>query len=446
MVDSILKSQEETIEKTIETSDFLSGGLLNPTQQRTFVVLLKRFSVLLSRVRTIQMPTPQMEIDKLHVSEPITESIDENTSTANTAKPKINQVTLQARKLKSGWNITTETLQGNIERDGFEQTVINTMTSRIATDLEMLAIQGDTSISPAATDPESVLLRRLDGWHVQSQSAHVLDIGGANMQHGIFSEMKRTMPRQFRNDPGMRFIMSDSLITDWQDVLSDRETDLGDRSIERGGTGLRPYGIEIVRVQLIPDDLPVTVSSGASPGEVDGVRAEPYTFVTGSNDTLLLTISGVPVTVTFPQGTLDGVEVYSAINSAIVTAGAAGIAFDNGENKLRIRTTATGAGASVVVGTLGAGSTANSTLGFPDAGVTGTGAAASGTLNEGSFVWLANPRNFIWGILDGTRIFTEFNKDFDRIETIVYNQVDAKIENLNALVLGENVRRKSMIV
>ena len=59
---------------------------------------------------------------------------------------------------------------------------------------------------------------------------------------------------------------------------------------------------------------------------------------------------------------------------------------------------------------------------------------------------LTNPRNLLWGVLDGTRMFTEFNKDFDRIETVLFNQTDAEIENPDALVLGINLRRKRHVV
>ena len=57
---------------------------------------------------------------------------------------------------------------------------------------------------------------------------------------------------------------------------------------------------------------------------------------------------------------------------------------------------------------------------------------------------LCNPRNLIFGMLDSTRIFSEFEKNYDRIETIMYNHVDAKIENLDAMVLIDNVRLRAL--
>ncbi len=76
----------------------------------------------------------------------------------------------------------------------------------------------------------------------------------------------------------------------------------------------------------------------------------------------------------------------------------------------------------------------------------GADAGTANTVFEGSFIWLANPKNFIAGVLDGTRIFTEFNKNTDQIETIIYNQVDAQVENVDAIVKAKNLRRRTLIL
>ena len=428
------------IEKTIETSDFLNGGLLNPEQQTRFITLVKRFATLLPLSRSVRMPQAKMEIDKLYVGEPVTESVDENTSTATPAKPKFSKVELEARKVKSSWNISTETLQSNIEQNNFETTVMGAMTARISTDLEMLAIRGDTSISPALTDPVSKLLRRLDGWAKRTEGAHVLDAGGAEIQKGIFAEMKRMLPQQYKNDPNLRWFVADTIADDWLDVLSGRETALGDNALQ--GAGIAPLGIPLVKVPLIPDDLPVPVRTGPSPAAIIGLRFGPFLIITGSNDKLDLKVDGgATVSVTLPAGTLDTVTVARAINDALAAAPAAGLAEDDNDGQLKIQTRTKGAASSIEI--LASG-TAQDTLGLSVGTV--SGADSGGSVPEGSFIWLANPKNLIWGILDGTRIFTEFNKDFDRIESVVYNQVDARIENIDAIVKCKNVRRRTLII
>lgn len=432
---------EEIIEKTIETSDFLNSGLLNPEQQDRFIVLVKKFSTLLPMVRFVRMPQPKMDIDKLHVGEPVTESADENTDTGNLSKPKFNKVELVAKKVRSAWNISTETLQGNIEQNNFESTVMQAMTARIATDLEMLGIQGDSSI--VGTDPVSRLLKRLDGWALQTEEGHILDAGGEPIQKGIFAEMKRMMPKQYRNDPGLRWIISDTIANDWLDTLADRETDVGDRAL--GGSGIAPYGIPMIQVALIPDDLPVTAGAAANSAQVAGTQYGPFTFATGHTDiSINIDGAGAVVVAFLTTRIYETFELAKAINDAYVTAHGAAykyVARDDGDGNLLFVSPTTGAGSSVaIVATV---NDAYAILGLT-VGVT-TGAASGGTVLEGSFIWLANPLNFIWGILDGTRIFTEFNKNYDRIESIIYNQVEAKVENLDAVVKCVNVRRKQLV-
>ena len=172
---------EELIEKTIATSDLLTGGLLNPMQQTQFITLVKKFSVLLPLVRFIRMPRPLMDIDKLWIGEPITESVDEATDTGNLARAKFQRLVLRAQKIRSAWNITTEVLQGNIEQNEFEGTIMNTMSERVATDLEDMAINGDVGIPAADVTPRARLLRRLNGWNLQTESAHLLDVRGASI-------------------------------------------------------------------------------------------------------------------------------------------------------------------------------------------------------------------------------------------------------------------------
>jgi len=64
---------------------------------------------------------------------------------------------------------------------------------------------------------------------------------------------------------------------------------------------------------------------------------------------------------------------------------------------------------------------------------------------EGTFVWLANPENFVWVMVLKTAIFSEFEKDFDRMEFTTYSYHDFVIENEDAIVKLENVRRRNLL-
>lgn len=437
-----MNDNEELLRKSITTADLADGGTLNAEQQDRFVTFVKKFSVLLPQVRFMRMPQPLMDIDKLHAGEPVTEAAAENEEATLNAAPKYNKVTLSAQKLRSSWLISTEVLQSNIEQNAFEDTVMATFAERIATDLELLAIRGDSSLAPGTT-PEEKLLQTFDGWRVQADSAHVLDAGGETISKELFVEAKRTLPKQYRNDPGLRWLASDTIVDDWLNDLSERATPVGDQAL--AGTGVNPSSIPLVRVPLIPDDESLSLTE-ATPAEVQGNLDGPFVFTAGVNDILDLDINnGGERNITFTAGTLDASQVASEINAVFVANGDTAVARVE-DGRIQIRTTNTGAAAEIEVDDAAGGSTANTVLGLPDGVVSlGSDAGVADTLNEGSYMFLTNPKNLVWGILDGTRIFTEFNPRRDRIEVVVYNQCDAKIENLDSLVLVKNVRRKSLI-
>jgi len=449
-----VQSQEEIL-KSIETGDYLGGqGLLTREQQKQFIVLLKRYSSIFGSVRTVVMPQAAMDINKLHIGEPITVSLSENTNPAQDNKVLSNQVHLDAKKTRASYDITTEVLQQSIEGDEFELTVMRSMAARAALDLEYLALLGDESLTPAPNDKLGNLLAGNDGWFKQAQQGHVLDLNGSEIEPGIFSEMIRMLPPQYRGDPGLRFIVGETTIIDWQDTLQGRQTGLGDAALGDMGPSRSPYGKRFLSVPIIPDDMPLTVSESV-PAVLKGFSFGPYQIVPNSNDQLIVAVNGgAALTITFTTDTSEGSvletrTIVAQINAAFAAApGGAlrAVAYDDGYGRVTIKTLDTGAARSLAV-TVGGARDISRTLGLSDgvAPVSVAGSDNTGLIREGTFIMLTNPRNLLWGVLDGTRMFTEFNKDFDRIETVVYNQTDAEIENPDALVLGLNLRRKNHV-
>jgi hypothetical protein len=430
--------EQEQILKTIETSDFATGGLLDPKRQRKFTKLVRDYGRMLPMVRFEQLSQSQSTVDKLYIGEPVTHSVEENDPTAYLAKPVTGQVHLQTKKLKSSWNITTETLVENIEQKGFEQTMMEGMTRRISTDIELLAIQGDEDKYNGATDVFGRLLKRQDGWDKLTEKAHILDVGGASVEKAIFAEMIRMMPQQYLQDSGLRWFVSKSVSIDWLDLLSDRMTGLGDAALN--GNSVSPYGIPMVEVPLIPDNKEILVSSGTS-AKVIGNRADPFVIETGVNDKLRFAVNGaVAVVVTLPAGTFTVSQIASLING---TTGLAGFASNDTHGRLVLQSSTSGVASSISI--LAEPNNAYETLGLSEVALTGSDSGAAGSVAEGSFIWLANPKNFIAAMRGNTRLYTEFNKDYDRLETVIYNEVDFGIENDDAIVKATSLRKRQLI-
>lgn len=250
-------SPEELIKKTLTTSDFFAGGALPPEKQKQFVSKVRGASVLLKEVRSVDMTTPQQDIDSLHLGEPILHKAPENTDPAITSRPKFSKITLSVAKGQAVIPVSTESLEANIEQAALEETIVNRMTERLAVDVEALAIRGDNSI--VATDAWSELLKILDGWIIQSEECLVLDAGGAAISKGLLAEALRMLPSNIRSDAGLRYIASDTIVNDWMDLVSDRLTGAGDNSL--AGKPVAPYGRPWLPVPMIPDDMPLYVTT-----------------------------------------------------------------------------------------------------------------------------------------------------------------------------------------
>jgi hypothetical protein len=431
-------ANQEILEKTLATSDMLSGTM-NADQQRQFLTFVREASPFLSAVRVEQMNAKDQEFDKLHVGEPITRPDAENTNTAVNAKPKFNKVSLTTTKVRSDWNVSTEVLQQNIAENRLEEILVRTFSTRMASDMENLALNGDTN--EAGGTPESLLLSTLDGYKkILEANAIVVDAGGSEISRSLLRKAKRALPKQFRNQVNLRWLASDSLADDWSDVVGARETVLGDRAFagseSKVGAELAPLGVPWFRTPWIREDLSVT-DAAATAGRQINNRYGPFEIATGTNNTLTLNIDAAGnVNVVLPAGVLETSVVVAAINGVI---GAAGVASQTPDGHIVIQSATTGASSTVEV----VASNAAATLGFTVG--TNTGATAgNGSIDEGTYMILTNPKNMIWGIKDGTRMVTTYNPDYDRIETIVRNQVGLAIENYEACVLVKNVRLKAL--
>jgi len=435
---------QDLVQKTITTNDMLYGGRLNPVQQDAFVQLVKDNATLLPQTRFVSMATSRKLVDKLYIGEPVTRKAPQNTNQGTDSRTVFDQVPLNAEKVRSDWALTTETLQENIEGDNFEDTVMEMMSKRIATDMELLAIQGDTSL--AGGTPLNDLLNTFDGYDLLTEGAQIVDAGGSTIDKSIWAAAMRAMPEQYLQDPDLRWICSRSIAIDWAEEVSDRETAAGDSAL--AGSTLAPLGIPMLVVPNMPSRKPVPVTT-ATPAVLLAGEFGPYEIITGTNDVLNIGLDGAVVQAaanyTIPAGVYTVSELIAALRTLFAATNlASGLKmYDDGTGRLVIESTATGAFATGATGAriiIGSGS-ANAELGFTDSTNYDSAAAGSGTVLEGTIIWLANPKNFLFGMVDDTRIYSEFNKDYDRYEFVVYNQAAVNIENLEAIVKITNLRR-----
>jgi len=417
----------------------LGVGALNPKQQEAFIMMVWDKSILLKMARHETVSQAKTEIEKMWIGEPVTEAVGEGIDSGNLSSPQFSKIDIYCKKLRSAWSLNYEVLQEAINQKKVQSDIMNAMTTRIASDLEMLSIQGDDSLT--GTNARQRLLKRCDGFLKQAEEAHIVDVAGGNIHKKVFAQALRSMPDQYLEDPQMKFFCSPSIYIDYADLVADRVSGYGDETLS-GKSPLQVYGVPIARIPLIPSSLPVVVS-GASAGQCVGTEYQLFIITAGSNDKLLLNIdAGTDRTVTLTAGQRTAAQIAADINAAHADLdGVASVVNDDAGSKIVLKSKTTGASSSVQIKTVA--DDAYTELGLTVG--TYSGAAASGTVYEGSKILLTNPQNLIAVMLDKTRILKEFINRNDRWEFTIYNQVDYKIENLEALVMIKNVRKRSLV-
>jgi len=427
---------KELVSKNFSTQALLNGGELLPDQNDKLTVLVADQSILLKKVHFVKMKQSKQRVDKLHISEPVTEAAFEDTPLPSNVVGKFNFIELSAEKVRSSWHITHEFLRDNIEQAGAEDTLMSTITTRMATDFEMLFIQGDTT-APNTTH-EGRLLRTFDGIDKLTQDSHLVDVRGQSIVLDHFARAARAMPSKYKNDPGLKWIISDVIVNDWVNTLATRATALGDRAVS--GFSSAPLGKEFVVVNLIPSDKPINLETGI-PAEVVGNLNGPFEIVTGINDTLVVTINALPArTLVIPAGTLETVRIANLLNGLFAVTNDPAYAYDDGLGRLAIRTDDAAVTAIITIGA----SNSLTTLGLTAGVFTGQDTGNAGILREGSFMLYCNPKNLVFGMVQNARVYSEYNKNNDRLETTIYSELAANVENVDAIVKVVNLRRKPL--
>gem|GEM_PF-3213805 len=255
------KTQEE-IMKAIDSTDLASGGELLGYQADKFIDLTVDETRLMKMVRTEKMDVHKGEVDLMNIGAPVTESADENADSGNLYEPTLSKVEFVVKKLRSAFDLTKEALERNIEREGWRQSLYKSFAKRMSTDLELLGIQGDETITGITALDR--LLKRNNGWYKQTLGvAHEVDAAGAHVSQKLFSDMIDAMPSKYSMDrANWKFLASPKVYQHYANAVSGRATALGDAAHQRS-VPLRPFGIELVEVPLIPEDLEATIGTTA---------------------------------------------------------------------------------------------------------------------------------------------------------------------------------------
>lgn len=173
----------------------VASGLLNPEQARRFIDYVWDGTVLAKDGRRVTMRANTMEIEKVNVGERVIRAAAQALGDYTNAGATFTKVELTTKKIRLDWEVSTESLEDNIEGGALEDHLVRLMTSAFANDIEDLAINGD-----GGNDP---FLGIMDGFVNQvttSGDAHeaVAEVVNNAWTPEIMQAIIYAMPRKYR--------------------------------------------------------------------------------------------------------------------------------------------------------------------------------------------------------------------------------------------------------
>ncbi len=126
----------------------VAGGILNPEQANRFIDYVWDATVLAKDGRRVTMRANTMEIEKVNVGERVIRAASQALGTYTNAGATFTKVELTTKKIRLDWEVSTESLEDNIEGGALEDHLVRMMTSAFANDIEDLAINGDGGADP----------------------------------------------------------------------------------------------------------------------------------------------------------------------------------------------------------------------------------------------------------------------------------------------------------
>ena len=265
----------ETLEKAVETSGFSGsnsesgihvgaadkGGLLNPEQSARFLDYMFDATVIGKVARTVRMKADTTEIDRIGVGERLMTVASEATDSASNAAVTFSKINLTTRKLRMDWEISTESLEDNIEGPDLEDHIARLMATQAGNDIEDVVLNGDTT--------GSGLMTAFDGAVKKAKTyGHVVDAAGSAISRATFNSALKALPRKYKQRrTDLRFLAGSNLIQDFLYTSSNSTNfatpqDIASSLIRGESAGLGgpagfvapfAYGIPIVEVPLLPE-------------------------------------------------------------------------------------------------------------------------------------------------------------------------------------------------
>lgn len=224
--------------KAVTDISDLGDSILQPAKFDTFVRRMEDRSMVIPDARFIPMDAQKVDIDRTgFIGRILRSGADVAGDSRTLVEGEFAQTTqttnqLDAQELQAVTSIRDRALRRNIERGGFENTLVDLFGEAAGRDFEEYALLAHTNWAFAEDD----ILSKTDGWmalaanRVHGQGAGAdFDPDGATFPEDMFDSMIDALPKRFlQNVTEWRFYVTFATLNDYRDLLRARGTDLGD--------------------------------------------------------------------------------------------------------------------------------------------------------------------------------------------------------------------------
>jgi len=171
-------------------------GILRPEQANRFIEYVWDATTLAKDGRRVTMRANTMELEKINVGDRVIRAATQGVSEYKNTGATFTKVELTTKKLRLDWEVSSESLEDNIEGAALEDHLVRLMTNAFGNDIEDLAINGDPVLYSG-----DAFLNIMTGFVAQSRTTPSIAPG---LQKGFAHEVINT-----------NLIGSNAAFTDW---------------------------------------------------------------------------------------------------------------------------------------------------------------------------------------------------------------------------------------
>jgi HK97 family phage major capsid protein len=249
-----------------------AGGYLVPEQAKKFMRILILRSVLMKMVTFTPMRNPTKLIDQMNFASRVLRAGQEGVALGESerSKPDTYKVQLESKLFKGEVRLSSESLEDNIERESWRNSVMQELSKAISRDMEDAVINSDTtSLIP--------FYAQFDGVRAAATS-NIVDVAGGTLTKDVLRDLQKILPREYLMRESMSYLTSVSAEIDYRDSTADRATPLGDRAYgatARGDKVIGYTGIPVNAIPLFPQEL------GGGGDQTDVIFCDPKNIHVG---------------------------------------------------------------------------------------------------------------------------------------------------------------------